>query len=103
MTTSDSEPSLAEQREDIRRQMRAQRRRIDEQLSPSVAIRRPYPASMTMRLLIHRPGVLTKLLALIVGARLAGGMATIMLLVPALRTAASRRSPRALAAPKREH
>jgi hypothetical protein len=59
--------TLAEQRQEIRERLRAQRHRIARQLAPAGEAQSLYPRSMTMRLLIRRPDLVARLLALIAG------------------------------------
>lgn len=76
-----NEATLAEQREAVRVRLQAQRRSIAQHLGPPAGAHDRYPRSMTMRLLIERPTLLLKLLAMISRARIAGSMAAILVLL----------------------
>ena len=98
--TAGSGPSLAEQRQSIRAQLRAQRQRVAERLAPVAGFQGRYPRSVTMRLLLDRPDLLARLAALISGARVAVPVRAILVLVNLLRVAAAVDAPKALAAPQ---
>jgi len=70
--TIDDKPSLAEQRQSIRGQLRLQREVVALQLAPSDGHEGRFPRSMTMRALIHRPELVARLATLLAGARFAG-------------------------------
>lgn len=71
----------------IRHQLRAQREVIAEQLAPVAGAQNRFPRSLTMRLLIHRPDLLSRLVAPIVGTRLAGSASKIFSVLHLLRSA----------------
>ena len=88
--TDKSEVALSAQRVLIREQLHAQRQRIAEQLAPTItaAARGHYPRSVTMRVLSRRPvPLLVRSVALVAGARLAGSVTGILVLVNLLRSA----------------
>ena len=60
--SSDFARSLADQREELRDRMRAQRERIALELAPADPSQVVFPRSMTMRLLIRRPDLIARLL-----------------------------------------
>jgi len=64
-------PSLVDQRVALRGQLRAQRQDLALQLFES-RVRGDFPRSITMRVLIHRPDLVGRLVALAAGARFAG-------------------------------
>ena len=82
-------PSLLEQRVALRAQLRGQRQEVAEQLFESKAGGR-FPRSMTMRLLIDQPALATRLVALIAGARFAGSVSALLIVVLVLRAARTR-------------
>ncbi len=92
-------PSLAEQRQSIRRQLQLQRQVVAQRLAPTATTGGGYPRSMTMRFLIQRPELVTRLLKLIVGARLASSIAPLLALLHLLPAAIafSGRRPEAIA------
>jgi hypothetical protein len=71
---------LADQRQEIRERLQAQRQRIALQLAQTGEPPSGYPRSMTMRFFIRRPELLLRLAALMVGPRLAVALPTIFLL-----------------------
>lgn len=81
-----AEPPLAEQRQAILDQLRAQRRIIAEQLAP-VSVQ-GYPRSVTMRLMTN-PVLLAGLATLIAGARFGRSARAIPVIVLALRAVAA--------------
>jgi hypothetical protein len=85
-------PSLVAQRLELREQLRVQRQEVAEQLFASKA-QGQFPRSMTMQLLIRRPELVGRLVALIGGARLAGSVSALFVVVQMLR--ASRSPPSA--------
>jgi len=70
-------PSLIEQRLNLRGQMRAQRQDLALQLFES-KLRGDFPRSITMRVLIHRPELVGRLVALVAGARVAGVVSALL-------------------------
>lgn len=97
--TAEPQASLAEQRQSIRDQLQMQRQVLARQLAPPVDIQGRYPRSMTMRLLIHRPELVARLVALLAGARFAGKVSAILLVIGKLRSAVSARERKSLPAP----
>ena len=87
--TAGAAASLAEQRLLIRGQLRAQRDAVARQLAPAIELRGGYPRSATMRLLIRRPDLLPRLVALIAGAGFARAAPAIPVLIQMLRFAAA--------------
>jgi hypothetical protein len=72
-TTSATENSLIEQSQILRQQLRAQRKRIGQQIDPVTTVNASYPRSMTMRFITQRPALVAGLVAevatLFLGAR----------------------------------
>lgn len=60
--------SLAEQRENIRKKIHAQRELIESGLGPDPVENTVYPRSHTMRFFTRRPGLATKLAIQLAGA-----------------------------------
>ena len=79
-------PSLVEQRLALRGQLRDQRQEVAEQLFESRAQRR-FPRSITMRVLMRQPELAGRLVALIAGARFAGSVSALLVVVQMLRAA----------------
>jgi len=71
--TLNGKSSLAERRQLLRMRMQVQRELIAQQLGPAAGTDSEYPRSMTMRLLLGRPGAAVKLVAglatLLIGSR----------------------------------
>ena len=97
--TVEPQTSLAKQRQSVRDQLQLQRQIVARQLAPPVDIQGRYPRSMTMRLLIHRPELVARLVALLAGARFAGNVSAILLVIGKLRFAVSAREQKSLPAP----
>lgn len=97
---SRGEPSLAEQRQRIRRQLQSQRQSVVEQFTPARKDPARFPRSVTMRLLIQWPVLLVRLAGLVAGGRLAIAVPAILGMVRMLRPAIAMHVPRALAAPR---
>lgn len=99
-TTGDS--SLSEQRTQLRRQLQAQRRQMEAQLghTRSSAIDPAFPRSVTMRLLLDQPSLLMRFVSLILGARLAGSLRTVIGLIQVFHAGWSRTRHPAIAAPR---
>ncbi len=95
-----SEPSLAEQRQRIRRQLQSQRNSVVEQFAPDRKDTGSFPRSVTMRLLIQWPPLLVRLAGMIAGGRFAIAVPAIFGVVRILRLAIAIQGPKALAAPK---
>lgn len=83
---SDPTPSLAQQAERVRFQLRDQRARIAAQLSAGSMVRSDFPRSMTMRFLVSRPALLPRLVTLLAGARFAAVSAAAFAIFRTLRT-----------------
>jgi hypothetical protein len=94
--TPPPELPLDEQRRALRDKMRVQRQLIADQLGPGQEANGGYPRSRTMRFLTRRPGmtvaILAELAALLVGARYAKSMNTILAIARIARSAASART-----------
>jgi len=97
--TVEPQTSLAKQRQSVRDQLQLQRQIVARQLAPPVDIQGRYPRSMTMRLLIHRPELVARLAALLAGARFAGKVSAILLVIGKLRSAVGARKRKSLPAP----
>ncbi|MBI2801083.1 MAG: hypothetical protein HYX63_12540 [Gammaproteobacteria bacterium] len=99
--TDNGEVALSAQRLLLRGQLHAQRQRIAEQLAPTTAeARGRYPRSVTMRLLNRRPvALLARSVALVAGARLAGSVTGILVLVNLLRSAIAVKARKPAASP----
>jgi len=97
--TAEPQASLAEQRQSIRDQLQMQRQVLARQLAPPVDIQGRYPRSMTMRLLIQRPELVARLAAVLAGARFAGEVSAILLMIGKLRYAVAARERKSLPAP----
>jgi len=97
--TVEPQTSLARQRQSVRDQLQLQRQIVARRLAPPVDIQGRYPRSMTMRLLIHRPELVARLVALLAGARFAGKVSAILLVIGKLRSAVSARERKSLPAP----
>jgi hypothetical protein len=82
---SGSESSLADQRLAVRGQLQEQRQRIAEQLAPTGGVEGSFPRSVTMRLLLQRPELLPRLVALMARARVASSIIAILVIVLSLR------------------
>ena len=101
--TDKSEVALSTQRLLIRGQLHAQRQRIAEQLAPTTtaAARGRYPRSVTMRVLKRQPvALLARSVALVAGARLAGSVTGILVLINLLRSALAVKARKLDAAPR---
>ncbi len=61
-----TEPSLAQQREALRRQLLAQRLLITQQLGPEGFVSSTYPRSLTMQFISRRPALVIKLVMALV-------------------------------------
>ncbi len=96
---SADQPTLAEQRQSIRQQLQLQRQVVAQRLAPTASTGGGYPRSMTMRFLLQRPELVTRLLKLIVGAHLASSIAPLLALLHLLPSviAFSGRKPEAIA------
>ena len=77
-------PSLLTQRLDLRGQLHVQRQEIAEQLFESKA-RGRFPRSITMQLLMRQPELAGRLVALVAGARVAGSVSALLVVVQVLR------------------
>ncbi len=97
--TVEPQASLAEQRQSVREQLQLQRQVVARQLAPPVDIHGRYPRSMTMRLLIQRPELVARLVALLAGARFAREVSAILLMIGKLRSVIVARERKALPAP----
>ena len=97
--TVEPQASLAEQRQSVRDQLQLQRQVVARQLAPPVDIQGRYPRSMTMRLLIQRPELVARLVALLAGARFAREVSAILLMIGKLRSVIVARERKALPAP----
>ncbi len=95
---NDPTPSLAQQAEQVRFQLRDQRARIAAQLSAGRMVRSDFPRSMTMRFLVSRPALLPRLVTLLAGARFAAVSAAAFGIFRTLRTP-TRVSPLSVRAP----
>ncbi len=90
MTIDD--PSLLEQRLELRQQLQDQRQEVAERLFASMA-QGQFPRSKTMQVLIHRPELVGRLVALLAGARFAGSVSAFLAVVQILRAGRSQSSP----------
>jgi len=81
-------PSLLEQRLALRAEIQAQRLDVAERLLRSGATGR-FPRSMTMRLLVNQPELTGRLVSLVAGARVAGSVSALLVVVQMLRAARS--------------
>lgn len=83
-------PSLEEQREALRQQLRAQRQRIALRIDPPTASPGAYPRSRTMRFLMQRPQLLATLGSIVVaklfGPRAFKGIATALTVIGMVRS-----------------
>ena len=77
-------PSLVEQRLALRVQLQVQRHEVAEQLFAAKAEGR-FPRSITMRVLMRQPELAGRLVALIAGARFAGSVSALLVVVQMLR------------------
>jgi hypothetical protein len=82
-------PSLLEQRLTLRGQLRNQRQEVAEQLFESKGGGR-FPRSITMRVFIDQPALAGRLVTLIAGARFAGSVSALLIVVQMLRAARTR-------------
>lgn len=64
-------PSLEQEAQQVRVQLREQRMKIAAQLAPLDTTRREFPSSMTLRLVLSRPTLLPRLVTWVAGARFA--------------------------------
>lgn len=96
------ESSLSEQRERLRMQLQEQRQRMDRELGQTrlAPAARAFPRSTTMRLLLDQPTLLLRFLTLIIGARLAGSVKTVLGLVQVFQAGRARQRHPAIAAPR---
>jgi len=78
-------PSLVEQRLALQGQLRIQRQEVAELLFESKAGGR-FPRSTTMRVLVHRPELVGRLIALAAGPRFAGVVSALLLGVQLLNS-----------------
>lgn len=83
-------PSLKEQRESLRLQLRTQRQRIALRIDPPPPAPGEYPRSKTMRFLMQRPQLLATLgsivAAKLVGPRAIKGIATALTVIGIVRS-----------------
>lgn len=90
---SADELSLEERGLVLRGQLQAQRREIAQRLAPGA--RSDYPRSVTMRVLLAHPELLTLLVTRVAGARFAGRLHVLLIVFQALRSFAAIRPPAA--------
>ena len=90
-----NEGSLIEQSQALRQQLRAQRKRIKQQIDPVTAMNTNYPRSMTMRFITQRPalvaGLVTEVATLLLGARLLKSVAAALSVARIVRSSANAR------------
>jgi len=82
--TAGGEPSLAGQRLALRVQLQVQRHEVAEQLLAS-KVRGSFPRSITLRVLMRQPELAGRLVALIAGARFAGSVSALLVVIQMLR------------------
>jgi hypothetical protein len=78
------EASLAEQRQSLLGQLRLQREVIAQQLAPAENAQKRFPRSFTMRFLIQRPELATRLATLVAGGRVGSGVSVTLEVVKQL-------------------
>ena len=98
-----TENSLIEQSQILRQQLRAQRKRIEQQMDPVTTLNNSYPRSMTMRFITQRPalvaGVVTEVATLLLGARLLKSVAAALSVARIVRSSANARQKPRLPSP----
>ena len=91
--TSTTLPSLVDRRHILQRQLQAQRQVIAQQLGPTPGTVGAYPRSLTMRFLIRRSPLITRLagefVTLLIGARFMKSITAAMAFSSATRTGSS--------------
>ena len=98
---NNKDASLSEQREWVLSQLQAQRQLVASKLESQSDAVVQFPRSMTMRVLMHRPSLLLRLLPLLMGARRAGSLLSVISLVqPMFGVVTNRPQAKALAAPR---
>lgn len=99
--------ALAEQRLALRRQLQQQREQIVQRMTLMRESDSTFPRSMTMRFLLRRPALVTRLLAelaaLVLGVRLLKAVTAALLMASILLTARARYSVPALPPPAPDH
>lgn len=82
---TDRPPSLVDQRDALRRQIHLQRRVIEDHIDPVPEANLGYPRSKIMRFLTQRPGLVTQLVAGVLGGRVVKSVAIALTATRVLR------------------